>query len=551
MATREWMEDPVMGLVKRAAWKRGNTGLRQLTQAFKKMDRNDDQYLSFAEFKAGLADWGVQLNDKQVRYLLVAFDKDGDGKLSIDEFLNGLRSGLNPRRKWIVRKAFTALDADNSGFVDVKEMRARYDASDHPAVLEGEKSPEQALREFMENFEDEDDQDRGKISLDEFEAYYAGVSHHIPSDDYFDMMLTQTFGLEDEAKPKYAPRTMRPYDVYGGPTAPQRPVASEEVYSRSLLAVNDRNYDVSHMRGGRASDPGDTNKVLPHTWETTQRADYGYYDSAARKTAAPPQRLPPEPITKYTPTGDPILDKVRRKVLKRSAGRGFRGLTRVLRIMDDNGNKMLDKHELKEGFQTYQVSLTAHEVDLIFAYFDQDGNGQITVTEFVRGVRGPMTNPRRLQIVKMAFSRLDKDGSGVVTMNELVDVYDTTKHPQVVTGEKTPREALQDFIEDWDKNGDDTITQEEFIDYYGDLSAGIDDDNYFELMVRNAWHISGGTGVAANTTCRRVLVTYMSGKQEVVEIKDDLGIPAQDVPRMLKALRQQGVRDIKRIELAH
>eukprot|EP00659_Diplonema_papillatum_P020692 gene20692-31883_t len=488
MATREWMEDPVMGLVKRAAWKRGNTGLRQLTQAFKKMDRNDDQYLSFAEFKAGLADWGVQLNDKQVRYLLVAFDKDGDGKLSIDEFLNGLRSGLNPRRKWIVRKAFTALDADNSGFVDVKEMRARYDASDHPAVLEGEKSPEQALREFMENFEDEDDQDRGKISLDEFEAYYAGVSHHIPSDDYFDMMLTQTF---------------------------------------------------------------DTNKVLPHTWETTQRADYGYYDSAARKTAAPPQRLPPEPITKYTPTGDPILDKVRRKVLKRSAGRGFRGLTRVLRIMDDNGNKMLDKHELKEGFQTYQVSLTAHEVDLIFAYFDQDGNGQITVTEFVRGVRGPMTNPRRLQIVKMAFSRLDKDGSGVVTMNELVDVYDTTKHPQVVTGEKTPREALQDFIEDWDKNGDDTITQEEFIDYYGDLSAGIDDDNYFELMVRNAWHISGGTGVAANTTCRRVLVTYMSGKQEVVEIKDDLGIPAQDVPRMLKALRQQGVRDIKRIELAH
>jgi len=29
------------------------------------------------------------------------------------------------------------------------------------------------------------------------------------------------------------------------------------------------------------------------------------------------------------------------------------------------------------------------------------------------------------------------------------------------------------------------------------LSASIDDDDYFELMVRNSWHISGGTGMVS------------------------------------------------------
>lgn len=42
------------------------------------------------------------------------------------------------------------------------------------------------------------------------------------------------------------------------------------------------------------------------------------------------------------------------------------------------------------------------------------------------------------------------------------------------------------------------------------ISANIDEgpagDDYFELMLRNVWHISGGEGWCANTTCKRVLV---------------------------------------------
>jgi len=58
----------------------------------------------------------------------------------------------------------------------------------------------------------------------------------------------------------------------------------------------------------------------------------------------------------------------------------------------------------------------------------------------------------------------------------------------------------------WDTlNKDGTVTPEEWEEYYKDVSASIDDDDYFELMIRNAWHIAGGKGQYENTTIKREL----------------------------------------------
>jgi hypothetical protein len=78
-------------------------------------------------------------------------------------------------------------------------------------------------------------------------------------------------------------------------------------------------------------------------------------------------------------------------------------------------------------------------------------------------------------------------------------------------------------------------------------------------MIRNAWHISGGDytiyitwyipkliydiiigeGWCANSSCRRVLVTHRDGRQTVEEIKNDLGIGANDKEAMIANLRAQ------------
>jgi len=248
--------------------------------------------------------------------------------------------------------------------------------------------------------------------------------------------------------------------------------------------------------------------------------------------------------------GKTAMDRVRAKIIERGGDLGFRGLVRSLRIMDDDGSKTLDRRELKDGLEVYGVFLTTAELDIVFDTFDRNGDGVVTITEFMRTIRGEL-NPRRQAIVLEAFKRIDHDGSGVAVYGELMAAYGKgiKAHPAVVKGTKTERQVMEEFLAGWDKSGDAAVTEAEFLDYYADIGVSIDDDDYFELMVRNAWHMSGGEGWAANTSCRRVLVVYENDRQEVVELTDDLGIDGKDMAAIRAKLAKQGIANIKRVEL--
>jgi len=81
------------------------------------------------------------------------------------------------------------------------------------------------------------------------------------------------------------------------------------------------------------------------------------------------------------------------------------------------------------------------------------------------------------------------------------------------------------------------------------ISASIDSDDYFELMIRNAWHISGGEGWFENTTCLRVLVIHNDGKETVEEVKNDFGLDRTNIGAIKQRLETQGIRDIREIKI--
>lgn len=271
-------------------------------------------------------------------------------------------------------------------------------------------------------------------------------------------------------------------------------------------------------------------------------------EQAQAVSGAELKRIVEAPV-RAQPVGDPLIDNFRAAVAKRAGRSGFRGLVQVLRRLDDNGDKRLSRQELQQGLDDYGLPSRAEDVDRLFRQFDRNKDGSVSVTEFVRGIRPAMAMARR-DLVMQAYQLLDVDQSGVVTLKEVQSLYDASRHPEVLAGKKTVEEVVAEFMASWDRDGDHRITPAEFIEYYSDLSAGIDNDVYFELMIRNAWHISGGEGAAQNTTCLRCLVHFEDGRQAVVEVRNDLGLDRTDVKAVTARLQKQGLKQIKKIELS-
>lgn len=237
-----------------------------------------------------------------------------------------------------------------------------------------------------------------------------------------------------------------------------------------------------------------------------------------------------------------------RETLKQHGARGIYGLARKFKIIDDDGSGTLEKSEFVKAIKEHALGWSQAEMIALFNHFDEDKSGSISYDEFLVGVRGEL-NERREQLVLLAFSYLDKDKNGTIDVQDIAGAYNADKHPDVLAKKKSKGEVFREFLDTFDGGEKDgKVTPDEFKRYYANLSASIDDDDYFELMIRNAWHISGGEGWCANTTCRRVLVTHEDGTQTVEEIKDDLGITADDKDTMKANLAAQGI-DASKIDL--
>lgn len=213
-----------------------------------------------------------------------------------------------------------------------------------------------------------------------------------------------------------------------------------------------------------------------------------------------------------------ILNKIRETLNARGA-HGIRGLGLVFRRMDNNGDKKFDRNEFMWGLRENGHKLSPSEFERIFKYFDKNNDGRITYNEFLQGIRGEM-NSRRKALVMLAFAKLDKNGNGCIELDDIAQAYDVTQHPKFKSGECNKNEILAEFMSQWDtQRKDSKVTPDEFCDYYGDVSASIDEDDYFELMIRNAWHIAGGEGACENTSIPRELVIDANGAQHVEMMK--------------------------------
>lgn len=99
--------------------------------------------------------------------------------------------------------------------------------------------------------------------------------------------------------------------------------------------------------------------------------------------------------------------------------------------MDDDGSKTISLYEFTKACRDFKVGVNEENVPTLFEAFDTNRDGTLNYDEFLMAIRGELNDFRR-GLIEKAFRKLDKDGSGVLDYEDIKDVYNASKHPDVI-----------------------------------------------------------------------------------------------------------------------
>ena len=127
-------------------------------------------------------------------------------------------------------------------------------------------------------------------------------------------------------------------------------------------------------------------------------------------------------------------------------------LLELFQQFDKNGDGVLSKEEIMEGYKAYLGELEAEkEAERIMQEVDMDQSGTIDYNEFVLAAlnRQKVLNKEKLEAT---FKMFDKDGNGKISADEI----------RSILGSSSDKGSLEAIVKEVDANGDGEISLVEF-----------------------------------------------------------------------------------------
>ena len=70
--------------------------------------------------------------------------------------------------------------------------------------------------------------------------------------------------------------------------------------------------------------------------------------------------------------------------------------------MDDDNSKTLSEQEFAKACRDFKTGISEENIPTLFAAFDTNRDGTLSIDEFLMAIRGELNN-KRLQLIEKAF----------------------------------------------------------------------------------------------------------------------------------------------------
>jgi Ca2+-binding EF-hand superfamily protein len=274
--------------------------------------------------------------------------------------------------------------------------------------------------------------------------------------------------------------------------------------------------------------------------------------------------------------------RITRKIRQQLAANGASGLVELhsqFKKFDKNADGKLTLKEFEDGLYGCGVNVESYKVKQLFESYDTNQDGVLDFREMLHGLRGKLSKQRK-KVVRRIFDAMDKDKTGSIDRTDLIIWFDADRHIDVQTRKYTAEEVRIRFLKGLchckkdenrcaapsathqplspqlgDRYSKNTrfVTKQEFERYYGNVSASIDSDQYFEKLLCGVWGRVIGSKLLAHyadkwkeePTKRSVSVVHQNGTTTVHSVPADINFGADD-PRFAAAmsivLHKRGIR---------
>merc|ERR1719309_172658 len=463
--------------------------------AFKSFDTNNDGAIDSKELNAGLKKTGISLTDQEIETIFAVADVDGDGQIDMGEFSKLLgvggcsapNTGVNMSAtvakfrglyKTIdqVRTAFDQYDVDKDGSISMQELEQGM-----------VKSGQFTAQESKIAFDLADCDGDGSIDIGEF------VQLMFPSAGQLISNLKQNFASEADVRAAFASWDSNKdgqisfAELKSAVQRSGQKLTDEDINAIFVVGDIDQNGEIDldefmKMMMPSTSDVVSKFRSIRKTVQDVQNAfkqfdknGDGAIDKAELTSALGGNFTKQEIDTIFMagdvdgdgeidyeefialmcPSASDIVEKFRAKY------KNVNDVKSAFKRFDRNGDGALEKQELAAALKSSGESYSDVEVNAIFSLGDVDGDGEITLEEFI-ALMSPSASSvvkrisksfKNLNDVKAAFKKIDTDNDGLLSKKEIM----------ASSGNKFDAEEVDAIFALGDVNGDGQIDMGEFI----------------------------------------------------------------------------------------